>query len=483
MITMSPMARRTRRAGIAAAGSLALIAGLTACGTASNSAAGANAGGGTLIVSQTAGGVAADQVTVPFYLNGSKFSSKTPVDLDVYAGGDTAAKPVFEATVTPDKNGSYAQQVSAALTNSTYLATATVGGSVVSKQTFAVTGGKTGLTRVTWDKGGATMSPALANGNLYIAGGGSGGKVSTWPLGSLPQTFTGDAVTLDPASTWQPKMPDGVKMEQINFLDGNKQLLISKKSTNANITGGNSAWVYDLGSDSPGTNLIGNPEPAGNGYYAWGSAYAAGVAEYNKANFPAKEPTKVAIGDGGGVIQAANGRFYFGSLQSGCVYKEDKKGATAEVVYCIPNFGASNQNQSIYSLAEDGNGFVYAAYQGAEDNNTIILKIDTNGAGKDKVQALQVSGWARTVGLAVSKDGSKIYLDGTSMKEYHEKNTNSIIELDDPTWGTTEAPAANKADAVTTIPGTPWLLGMALDWNTNVLYIADNNGGFWIDYP
>ena len=44
-------------------------------------------------------------------------------------------------------------------------------------------------------------------------------------------------------------------------------------------------------------------------------------------------------------------------------------------VYCIPSWGANNQNQSVYSLAEDGSGNVYAAYQGATDNNTVVLKI------------------------------------------------------------------------------------------------------------
>jgi hypothetical protein len=159
-------------------------------------------------------------------------------------------------------------------------------------------------------------------------------------------------------------------------------------------------------------------------------------------------------------------------------------------IYCIPSWGAGNQNQSIYSLDNDKAGNIYAMYQGSTDNNTIVLKIVPGGAGQtsDKIQALQLTGFARSVGLAVNADGSRIFADGVAMSQYDTNNTNAILEVNNPTWGTPEKPAANTPIA-TTIPGAyneTWLTGMTLvDKGGNKgdrLFVADNVSGFWIMY-
>ena len=275
-----------------------------------------------------------------------------------------------------------------------------------------------------------------------------------------------------PAASWQPSMPAGIKMEQINFNNAGDQLLITKKAKDINATGGNSVFSYTYGSGD-GKQLVGNIEPAGNGYYTWGPGAgpdtdphntAEGAFKYTSKAFPTTTPTKVSIGDGGGVVQASNGWYYFGSLQSGCVYKMKEDASWATYVYRIPSWGANNQNQSVYSLAEDGSGNVYAAYQGATDNNTVVLKITPSGSDNaDAVSAIQVAGWARTTGLAVNSAGSKVFVDGTSMKQYNTNNTNSILAIDAPKWGDVKAPTATTPGSVVTIPGEPWLTGITYD--------------------
>lgn len=350
---------------------------------------------------------------------------------------------------------------------------------------------------VTQDGAGAFISPVLRGGNLYIAQSRSGGSIYQWQLSDLPKSPTGGkAVTVQPKSTSTPQIASGVKMEQIAFDANNQNMFISKKSTNG-ADGGNSVWKYPWGSKGTtgsGVNLAGLPTWGGDGAQAWPGNNAAAAIAYTQAHFPppagTMDPTGQAIGNGGGVALAGNGFLYFGSLQSGCVYKQNLTTKQTWYVYCIPSWGANNQNQSIYSLDTDKAGNVYAMYQGSTDNNTIVLKIIPGGDGQqsDKISALQITGYARSVGLAVNADGTKIFADGVSMAQYSTHNTNTVLQINNPKWGTPEQPAANTPIA-TTIPdtyGTPWLTGLNLvDKGGNKgdkVYIADNTSGFWILY-
>lgn len=352
---------------------------------------------------------------------------------------------------------------------------------------------------VTKDNTGAFISPVLQSGRIFVAQSKSGGAITSWQISDLPQAGSSSPVVVAPVESSTPDMSGNAKMEQISFAPNNSSLYITKKAINGGQGGANSVWKYDWSSNATkgaGTNLAGLDQPGGDGSQAWPGNNAQAAIDYTYAagHFPkpngSTTPTQVAIGNGGGVTEAKNGFVYFGSLQSGCVYKQDPKTSQTWAIYCIPSWGAGNQNQSIYSLDDDNNGNIYAMYQGSTDNNTIVLKITPGGAGQtsDKIQALQLDGWARSVGLAVNDDGSKIFADGTSMQQYNEVNTNTLLEVDNPTWGTPEAPSKVKPKA-TTIPAigsTPWLTGIGLldkggDSGDRV-YIADNTNGFWIVY-
>ncbi|MEI8081827.1 MAG: hypothetical protein WCI74_08285 [Actinomycetes bacterium] len=205
---------------------------------------------------------------------------------------------------------------------------------------------------------------------------------------------------------------------------------------------------------------------------------------YTTKNLPTTIPSAVSIGDGGGVVQAANGFYYFGSLQSGCIYKESSAADWETYVYCIPSWGAGGDNAATYSLAEDNSGHVYAIYQGTTDNNTIILRVTPNGTSTDTVEALQLTAYARSVALAVSADGSRLWADGVSMTQYESSNANAILQIANPVWGSPVAPTPTKATA-TTLPGSAaeiWLMGMTYDQANNTLIIADNSGGFYLDF-
>lgn len=350
---------------------------------------------------------------------------------------------------------------------------------------------------VTAANDGAFLSPVIRSGNLYVAQSKPGGQLYSWQLSDLPKDPTGgSSVVVAPKSVTTPNVAAGVKMEQISFDKNNQNLFIAKKSMGG-ADGGNSVWTYPWDGKQTtggGTNLAGLPSWGGDGAQAWPGNSADAANAYTTAHFPppngTNSPTQQAIGNGGGVAQAGNGFLYFGSLQSGCVYKQNMTTHQTWFVYCIPSWGANNQNQSIYSLDTDKAGNVYAMYQGSTDNNTIILKIIPGGDGQttDKVSALQVTGYARSTGLAVNADGTQIFADGVSMAQYGDHNTNTILQISNPKWGTTTAPAANTPLA-TTIPdtyGTPWLTGLNLvdkgGSKGDKVYIADNTSGFWILY-
>jgi len=322
---------------------------------------------------------------------------------------------------------------------------------------------------------------AINDGTLSISQGTSNGTVFQWDQNALPTKPQSTVAQIQPINKWTPEMPASVSMGQINFDNNKKSLLMGKKSMNINVTGGNSIWEYTFG--GAGQVRAGNITPAGNGAHSW-AANAKAANEYTSSNFPvssAKELQTVSIGDGAGVLQAKNNWYYFSSLQSGCVYKADLQWDFAAAVYCIPNWGANNQNQSVYSLAEDAEGNVYAVYQGSVDNNTIVLKIDPNGKKDDTVQAMQVTGYARTMGLAVNSDASKVWVTGVSMDNYSKINANAIVTVTNPQWGSVEKPTANKSEAVTVDP-PHWLTRLAYDEKRNVLYAGDSTGGYWIDF-
>lgn len=479
---------------LAAAASIALVAGVAGCASTSPNATASKPSDATLVVSQDgkSNPGANPKVAVPFFITGAKFDANQDVRLQFYAGSDTKGKTLFKTEVKAAADGSFTTEISTSLALGQY---AVAGDSQGEKaeQLFQVSKARTpGVTKITYDGvPGALMSPTIANGNVYIAQSASGGSVYQWAKSSLPFTAASPTAAVKPTSSWQPAMPAGIKMEQINFNNAGDQLLITKKAKDINATGGNSVFSYIYGSGE-GTQLAGNTAPAGNGYYTWGPGAgpdtdphntAEGAFKYTSKAFPTTTPTKVSIGDGGGVVQASNGWYYFASLQSGCVYKMKQDSSWATYVYCIPSWGANNQNQSVYSLAEDGSGNVYAAYQGATNNNTVVLKITPSGSeNEDTVSAIQVSGWARTTGLAVNSAGTKVFVNGTSMKQYDTNNTNSILAIDAPKWGDVKAPTATTPASVVTIPGEPWLNGIAYDEAEDIVYAADNTGGFYMNF-
>lgn len=352
---------------------------------------------------------------------------------------------------------------------------------------------------VTKDNTGSFISPVVQSGRIFVAQSKTGGAIMSWQLNDLPKSGSGSPVVVAPTDSFVPDMSSNAKMEQIAFTPNNSSLYISKKAIKSAQGGANSVWEYDWNSNQTkgsGTNLAGLPEPGGDGSQAWPGNNAQAAIDYTYApgHFPKPDgsttPTKVAIGNGGGVTEAGNGYLYFGSLQSGCVYKQNPKTSQTWAIYCIPSWGANNQNQSIYSLDNDKRGNVYAIYQGSTDNNTIILKITPGGAGQtsDKIQAIQLQGWARSIGLAVNDDGSTIFANGTSMAQYNQANTNTLLRVDKPTWGTPDAPTAvtPTATEIPAIGTTPWLTGISLldkgsDKGDRVS-IADNTNGFWIVY-
>ena len=68
------------------------------------------------------------------------------------------------------------------------------------------------------------------------------------------------------------------------------------------------------------------------------------------------------------------------------------------------------------------------------------------------------------------------------MKQYNTNNTNSILSVSDPKWGDVAKPTPTTPTSVTTIPGEPWLTGLAYDEATDIVYAADNTGGFYMNF-
>lgn len=481
---------------------------LAGCGAAANQVASPK--DATIVVSQDGKSDPGlnPKVNVPFYINGSKFDANKNVTVNFYAGATAKGKKIWSTSTKSDANGGFVLQVSFNFAYGQYAVSANADGESPDATFQAITPNG-GLTHVTSAKAGTTgmISPVVNGGNLYIAQSKSGGQIYNWPVKALPTKPASAVTNIEPDGQWQPNMPANIKMEQIAFTNNSKQLLVSKKAMNVNTSGGNSVWSYTYGETGTGTQLAGITEPQqGDGYYLWGpNPSAEKIAAYNKAHYPVttkagSTPTAgslAAIGNGGGVLQAAGskGYYYYASLQSGCVYKESTDGSYSNVVYCIPSLGYHNQNQSIYALDEDNAGNVYAVYQGSTDgtstaDNTIILKITpSKSTAADKVQALQVPGWSRTTGIAITNNGNTIWIDGTSNEQYNTYNTNSILQLTDLEWGdpatasnpTAVLPQIQPDEVITLDPSTnPWLTGMTFDDKGDVLYIADNNSGFWM---
>ena len=432
------------------------------------------------------------KVAVPFFVTGTDFDASAKITLRFYQGTDTKGKWLFDMNTQSTPTGTFSLAISSSIGAGQYAVEASAKGEKAEQQFQVTTPRKAGVVKVTSAGGpGALMSPAIANGNVYIAQSQSKGSIYQWPQASLPLSAAAATATVAPSTSWMPSMPDNIKMEQINFNNAGDQLLMTKKAKDINATGGNSVFGYTYGSGE-GTQLAGNTAPAGNGYYTWGNGAgpdtqphntAEGAFKYTSKAFPTSTPKTVSIGDGGGVVQESNGWYYFGSLQSGCVYKMKQDGSWATFVYCIPSWGANNQNSSVYSLAEDAQGNVYAAYQGSTDNNTIVLKIKPSGSeAADAVSAIQVTGWARTVGLAVNAAGDKLFVNGTSMAQYNTHNTNSLLQLTKPNWGAVTAPTPTTPSHVVTIPGEPWLNGLTYDEASDIVYVADNTGGFYMNF-
>ena len=489
MTTLRVPSRRT----LTLASSALLVVSIAGCATSTQQAAGPK--DAVIVVSQDGKSDPGNnpKVNVPFYITGANFDASTTVKLRFYAGTDTKGKRLFDMDTQSTDKGTISALVNNGIPTGQYAVEAQAKGEKAEEQFQVATPRTPGMVKVTSDGSApkAMLSPVIRNGKVYVSQSVNQGSIFEWAQADLPTTVAKESVTVKPTASWQPKMPDGVKIEQINFNNGGDQLLMGKKSVNANTTGGNSIFSYPYGGGE-GKHLAGNIAPAGNGYYTWGPGAgpdttphntAEGAFKYTSKAFPTKTPTQVSIGDGAGVVQDSNGWYYFSSLQSGCVYKMSPDSTWADYVYCIPSWGANNQNQSVYSLAEDAQGNVYAVYQGASNDNTIVLKIKPSGSqADDNVQAIQIDGWARSVGLAVNSDGTEIFVDGTSMKQYNTNNTNSILSVSDPKWGDVAKPTPTTPTSVSTIPGEPWLTGLAYDEATDIVYAADNNGGFYMNF-
>ncbi len=488
---------RIPRAVVGLAAAVVAFALLAACSATSttNSVAGPKP---TLAASQD-GTTTDSTVYDPFYLLGANYPANATVSLAIYRNG-TKTDPVFSKDVTIPATGQLKVTVDTVPAGE-FDAYTTLKGAEQAQAEFKGLGTRTkSVTRVvTQSLAGAFASPVTSGGDLLVAQSKSGGGIFRWSLSDLPKTPPSARVTIDPTSVSVPEMSPNAKMEQISIGNDKKTLFISKKAIDGRQPGGNSVWTYPWqgsATTGTGTNLAGLSSLGGDGSQAWpgNNAQAAIDYTYAPAHFPkpsgSTTPTASAIGNGGGVAQAGNGYLYFGSLQSGCVYKQNIATSQTWAIYCIPSWGSGNQNQSIYSLDNDKSGNIYAMYQGSTDNNTIILKIVPGGAGQtsDTIQALQLTGYARSVGLAVNADGTRIFADGVSMSQYDTNNTNAILEIDNPVWGTPEKPSGNTPIA-TTIPGAyneTWLTGMTLvDKGGNKgdrLFVADNVSGFWIMY-
>ena len=491
---------RTKSAVIGLAG-LTLVGGaLAGCSASNNSVTAQNP---TLSVSQD--GITNDSsVYNPFYVIGSNYAASSTVTVGIYAMG-TKTNPIYTQDATSSATGTLSTLIPGEkIAAGDYTAIATVKGTQVATQNFTDQGSRNGALTHVAGAGvpGQFVSPMVVGNNLYVAQSTNGGAIYRWQVNDLPKSPSATPVAVAPTDNWKPSIPANVKMEQIVLDTAKNNIFISKKAMNGSATGGNSVWSYPWSGTSgsgDGTNLAGLPTYGGDGSQAWpgNTAQAAQAYTYAPEHFPkpdgTKNPTGSAIGNGGGVTQIAKSGtnyLYFGSLQSGCVYKQNMTSKQTWAIYCIPSWGANNQNQSIYSLDSDTKGNVYAMYQGSTDNNTIILKIAAGGDGQssDTIQAAQLTGFARSVGLTVNADGTRIFANGVSMKQYDSQNTNTILEVNSPTWGTPEKPAALTPIA-TVIPGAyneTWLTGMTLvDKKSNKgdrLYIADNVGGFWIFY-
>lgn len=220
---------------------------------------------------------------------------------------------MFDQNVQSTAQGTISALINNGIPVGQYSVEASAKGEKAEQQFQVETARTPGTVRVTSDGSApkAMLSPVLMNGNLYVSQSTSGGSVFQWAQSALPTSTTKDAVTVAPTASWQPKMPSGVKMEQINFNNAGDQLLMGKKAQNAGATGGNSIFSYTYGSGE-GKHLAGNTAPAGNGYYTWGPGAgpettphntAEGAFKYTSKAFPTKTPTQVSIGDGAGVVQ------------------------------------------------------------------------------------------------------------------------------------------------------------------------------------
>lgn len=482
---------------VVAAASLALVGCSNSSSGQQNAQNAVAAGNSSLVVSQD--GVVDPgndpKVYSPFFLQGKNYLPSIAVTVTIV---DKASTPVatIEETATPQ--GTINTQVNKNLPAGQYTATSKQPGTsdTASRKFQVVVAPRTpGLTRVTTASGqpGAMASPTINNGTVYVAQSAPGGAVFGWDPAALPKNGGIAIATVASKSTWVPKIPDNVVMKQLSFDNSGQNALVSKKAKNVNAVGGNSVWSYPFGSEDAGTNLIGNQAAGGNGYYLWGPGAPAGqgtphnTAEgannYTSKAFPTDKPTEAGIGDGGGVIQAKNNWYYYSSLQSGCVYKQNPEKTWTNTVYCLPTWGPGNNNYSSYQLAEDGVGNVYATYYGSAGVNTIVLKITPSGNNDaDAVGAIQLAGWTRTAGLTANAAGTKFFLNGVPAANYNDFNTNTILQVNLPTWGTPDKPTQITPAATTVAPKGSWLNGTWYDEANNIVYVADNGGGFWMDF-
>ncbi len=490
-----------------------VAAALGGCSATSNSAS-PNAAA-TLHASQD-GTTTDTQVYNPFYMVGANYAASTTVTLTIYVN-NTKTNPVFSSDVPTSASGALSYLVNPAtpIPAGDYDAYTYTKGTTtqLAKEDFTDLGPRSGsVAHVVTDAktpAGAFFSPAIRSNQLYISQSANGGQLYRWPVSKLPTKPSATPVVVAP-ETSAPQVASGVKMEQIAFDSDNKNLFIAKKALNAGNLGGNSVWTYpwdtkNMTTTGAGTNLAGlATSNQGDGYYAWGPNPSGGsIAAYNAKAFPppdgTKTPTQVAIGNGGGVTETSftNGKtatnyLYFGSLQSGCVYKQNMTTQQTWVDYCIPSLGVGNYNQSVYSLDTDKAGNVYAMWQGSQDNNTIIMKIVPGGDGQttDKLQTLQIKNYMLSSGMAVNTDGTRIFADGSQTigGAAPTVNADTILELDNPVWGAVGSPdkPAGNTPIATQLPQSvsPWLTGLNLvDKSGNKgdkVYIADNNNGFWM---